>query len=330
MPSKHLELYVGMVGAVAGIGVVTVGFLAGTWGVFYAILTFLEIGSPAMLSAGITAIILLTVGYLEYRQVDTIERFADAQTVSRDTAPELYETATRIAAQLDVPVPRIAIAERDVPEALAVGFRPDAVHLVLSRGTLEALEGTDELEAVLAHELAHVKNRDAMIMTAVSLPVVLAEGLGTRVSKVENPGWGAIVVVPLAFLSTVVWVIGRTIVARLSRVRERAADRAAAEATGSPAALASALQRLDRNIAETPNQDLRAVAGVSSLSILSLEPDDPEKVMLGPDGETEPSYWWLRKRLHRIERRLFDTHPPTRDRIEALSAEARRREQTKK
>jgi heat shock protein HtpX len=329
MPSNPFELYVGMFGAIAGIVIVTLGFLAGTWGVFYGIFTFLEIGSPAVLSAVVSSMTLLTVGYLEYRQVDTIERFADAHAVSRDAEPELYETADRIAAQLDVPAPRIAIAQRDVPEALAVGFRPSNVHVVLSRGTLDALDGPAELEAVLAHELAHVKNRDAMIMTVVSLPVVLAEGLGTRVSNVENPGWSAVVIVPLAFVSTVVWVLGRTIIARLSRVRERAADRAAAEATGSPAALASALRQLDRNIAETPNQDLRTVAGVSSLSILSLEPEEPEKVMLGPGGETEPAYWWLRKRLHRIKRRLFGTHPPTRERIEALSARARQQERTR-
>jgi len=73
--------------------------------------------------------------------------------------------------------------------------------------------------------------------------------------------------------------------ARLSRAREQAADRAAvAVVTGSPAVLATSLTKLDRSISDTPNRDLREVSGISSLSILPLEPEELEKVMLGPDG----------------------------------------------
>jgi heat shock protein HtpX len=165
-----------------------------------------------------------------------------------------------------------------------------------------------------------------MVMTIVSLPVILANGLGSRLADIKNPGWAAIVIVPLALISTIVWGIGKAITARLSRVRERAADQAAAEITGSPAALASALKRLDRDISETPDRDLRDVSGISSLSILPLEPEELEKVMLGPEGNTEPSYWWLRARLHRLERWLFRTHPPTDDRLEQLAAYERRQE----
>ena len=114
----------------------------------------------------------MTIGYLEYRQIDTIERLADADRVDKETEPALYELVTRVATQLGVPVPTIALSERQTPEALAVGFRPENIHLVLSRGTLNTVEGPAELEAVIAHELAHVKNRDAMVMTAVSLPII--------------------------------------------------------------------------------------------------------------------------------------------------------------
>lgn len=323
MPSGLTALRIRMVAAIVGLGVVTVAFLAGVWAVFYGVLRLLDVGIAARVAFGTTVATLVTIGYLEYRQLETIERLADAHPVDRETAPDLYETATRVAAQLGVPAPTIAVSDRDAPEALAVGLRPDAVRLVLSLGTIDALDG-DQLEAVIAHELAHVGNRDAMVMTAASLPVVLADGLGSRIDRIENPGWAAVVTVPLGFLSTAVWVVGRTITARFSRARERAADRAAAEATGSPAALASALRRLDREIDETPDRDLREASSVSSLSVLSLEPAEPEKVMLGPEGETEPSYWRLRKRLYRLERSLFDTHPPTDDRIAALAALERR------
>ncbi|MFW5950029.1 MAG: M48 family metalloprotease [archaeon] len=327
MPSKSVSLTVRMVAAVIGLVGVTVGFLIGVWAVLNGVLSFFDVDSASYLAAVITVVTIVIVGYLEYRQIDTIERVADARRVDREDEPALYELVTRIATQLDIPVPTIALSERQTPEALAVGFRPGNIHLILSRGTLNTLNGTAELEAVIAHELAHVKNRDAMVMTIVSLPVILAYGLGSRLADVENPGGAAIILVPLAFISTIVWGIGKAITARLSRMRERAADQVAAEVTGSPAALATALKRLDQDISEIPNGDLRELSGISSLSILPLEPEELEKVMLGPEGNREPSYWWLRTRLHRLERWLFRTHPPTDDRLEQLAAYERRQEQ---
>ncbi|SER25882.1 M48 family metalloprotease [Natrinema salaciae] len=320
MTARPTGLRARMVAALLGLAVVTLGLLVGVWAVFYGVLSFFGLAFASRIAFVSTAVTLLSIGYLEYRHLETIERLADAQPVDRETAPVLYETTTRVAAQLDVPVPTIAVSERDAPEALAVGFRPESVHLVLSRGVIDALDERDELEAVIAHELAHVRNRDAIVVTAVSLPVVLADGLRSRIDRIDDPGWAAIVTVPLGLLSTGVWIVGRTITARLTRVRERAADRAAAEVTGSPAALASALQRLDREIADTPSRDLRDASGVSSVSILSLEPAEPEKIMLGPEGDVEPSHWSLRRRLHRLERFLFETHPPTDERIESLTA----------
>jgi len=326
MPSKSLSLVAGMVAAVLGLGIVTAVFLVGVWAVLYGVFLFVDVAPASHFAAGSTALLVLAVGYLEHRQIDTIERVADAERIDKAAEPALYELVTRVATRLDIPVPTIALSERQAPEALVVGFRPGNAHLILSRGTLDALEDPAELEAVIAHELAHVKNRDAMVMTVVSLPVVLAKGLATRLADIENPGWAAVVIVPLGLVSTFVWGVGKGITARLSRVRERAADRVAAEITGSPAALASALKRLDREISETPNRDLRAASGISSLSILSLDPEKPEKVMLGPEGDTEPSYWWLRTRLHRFRRWLFRTHPPTDDRLDRLAAYERSRE----
>lgn len=126
-------------------------------------------------------------------------------------------------------------------------------------------------------------------------------------------------VAPLLLFSTVIRVIGGSITARLSRHRELAADRAAVRVTGSPSALAAALRTLDAEINETPTRDRRAVSGISSLSIRSLAPRDPEKILLGPDGDIEPSYWWLRKRLHRLKHWLFVSHPPTETRLDVLA-----------
>ncbi len=317
MPSAHRILQLRMAGTVLALVSTTAGFLAGIWLVFYGLFAMFGGSAPGLVATLVTAGVLVGIGTLEYRQLETIERRADAYPVDEETAPEVYQITTRVAAQFGVPVPTIAISDRRTPEALAVGFRPGNVHLVLSLGTIDALSAA-QLEAVIAHELAHVKNRDAMVMTILSMPVVLAGGLRSRIEgpAVDDPNRGLFFLLPLMLVANVFWVLGRTITARLSRAREVAADRAAAELTGSPATLASALETLDREIEARPTRDLREASGISALSILPLEPRDLEDVLLGPEGDIEPSYGWL----YRIERWLFDTHPPTSNRLEALSA----------
>jgi len=312
-----------MVVAVLALAIVLVSFLIGVWSVFYYLLMTAEISSPTLWASVIAGGVVAYVGYLEYRHLDTIERVANAKLVNPETEPELFDMTTKVAAMFDVPLPTIAVSDRLVPEAMAIGFRPGNIHLVVSRGTIEALD-PPELEAVIAHELAHVANRDAMVMTALSTPVVLAEGLRSRLAAMEegreDHDRGAILVTgPLRVVSTVIWVIGSSITARLSRHRELAADRAAAQVIGAPATLAAALRKLDAEINETPSRDLREVSAVSSLSILSLKPREPEKLMLGPEGDVEPAYWWLRKRLYRLEHWLFVSHPPTESRLSELA-----------
>ena len=317
MLSSRTTLHVRMVIAVAALVIVTIAFLAGIWAVFYGLFVTIMIPFASELAALIAIATLLETVYLEYKQIDRIERLADAHPIDTEEYPELYQLVTKIATQLDVPVPTIALSDRNVPEALAIGFRPRNVHLILSTGTLNALDEA-ELEAVIAHELAHVKNGDALIMTVLSLPVIAADEVRSSLQETNEPNQAWFIIGPLYVVSTVSWVIGRSITARVSRVRERVADQTAANVTGSPTALASALSRLDQEIQETPSWDLRDASGITSLSILPLEPREIEKIMLGPDGDIEPSYWELRKRLHRVERWLFGTHPPTDERITSL------------
>ncbi|WP_275040108.1 M48 family metallopeptidase [Natrialba taiwanensis] len=104
----------------------------------------------------------------------------DAEPVRPADAPELHQLMTKVATQLSIPVPTLALPDRDTPEAVAVGFHPQTVHLVLSQGALDSLATAEELESVIAHELAHVKNWDAMVMTIASVPVVLADGLRSQ------------------------------------------------------------------------------------------------------------------------------------------------------
>jgi len=169
-------LTVRMVLVTVALALCAVGFVVATWTT--TLLVSLLFGSPGI---GVIAASLVTVGivagfgYIEYEQILTVEERADATPVAAEDYPELHARVTRIAAQLSVPAPTIALSRRRAPEAMVVGFRPSKTHLVLSTGLLDALDG-DELDAVIAHELAHVANRDATVMTVVSAPAVITDG----------------------------------------------------------------------------------------------------------------------------------------------------------
>src|SRR5699024_5982828 len=112
--------------------------------------------------------------YREFARFSPLDRHGDATPVSPAEFPALHSITTTVAAQLDIPMPTLAITEQSEAEAIAVGYRSGSIHLILSQGTLDILD-EDELEAVIAHELAHVANTDAMVMTVASLPTFLAE-----------------------------------------------------------------------------------------------------------------------------------------------------------
>lgn len=104
---------------------------------------------------------------------------ADAVPVTSDEYPTLHAITTSVAAQLDIPKPAIAVSDRSTPQAVIVGFRPGNTTFLVSRGLLEPLD-TDELEAVVAHELAHVANMDSMVMGIVALPTLLLDALSNE------------------------------------------------------------------------------------------------------------------------------------------------------
>lgn len=253
-----------MIAALGLLGIVAAGMGFTAWLVVSGLAFASEADRPLLVGTAATVGIVLLVVALEARQIRTVESAADATPVSGDEYPELQAATTRMAAVMGTPVPTLAVSSSAAPEAMVVGFRPSGVHLVVSEATLDALDA-DELEAVVAHELAHVKNRDATVTTVVAMPVVIARGIEAR-SEIDDDGQDVV----YWFGRFWSW-IGGKIVGILSKTRELAADRAAARATGSPAALASALRTLDARIEATPDEDLRDVTAVSALSILPLE-----------------------------------------------------------
>lgn len=173
------------------LAVLLLGFLTAIWRFIEGLARFgmSLLGIAPEIQGPVTIVLavwlLVTFLYLELGRIGTVEHHGNTTSVTSEEFPTLHSTTTKIASQLDIPVPSIAISERSEPEAITVGYRPGNVTLILSRGTLNALDD-DQLEAVVAHELAHVANLDAMVTTITSLPLLLADGLKTRLGVFES------------------------------------------------------------------------------------------------------------------------------------------------
>jgi heat shock protein HtpX len=200
----------------------------------------------------------------------------------------LREAVERLSTLADIPVPQVAIAETAASNALAVGFRRRESTLVVTRGLLEVLEPA-EVEAVVAHEVAHLAHRDAAVMTAVSAPRVLGEVVvGGAATETRGMLW--MFLWPLGLLPLA---IGTMLTLTVSRYREFAADRGSALLTGAPEQLMSALQKIAGHAAEIPHEDLRVA---NAFCIISTE-------------------------AQRFT--LFADHPPLEKRLAALASIAR-------
>ena len=183
-----------------------------------------------------------------------------ARLVSPQQAPELHGMVDRLCALADMPKPRVAIADSDMPNAFATGRSPQHSVLCVTTGILHRLD-SDELEGVLSHELSHVAHRDVAVMTVASVLGVIA-GLITRWGLYFGGGRGrdrnsAMVFLIVWLASILVYVISFLLTRVLSRYRELCADRSGAHLTGNPSALASALVKVSGDMARIPTRDLR-------------------------------------------------------------------------
>ncbi|MDK1474999.1 zinc metalloprotease HtpX [Streptomyces sp. 549] len=185
-----------------------------------------------------------------------------AREVTPQQAPELHGVIDRLCALADMPKPRVAIADSDVPNAFATGRSQDKALVCATTGLLRRLE-PEELEGVLAHELSHVAHRDVAVMTFASFLGVLA-GTITRMALWSGMMRGggrnnntAIIALIVPLVSVVVYAISFLLTRLLSRYRELSADRGAALLTGKPSALASALTKVTGQMAQIPTRDLR-------------------------------------------------------------------------
>jgi len=244
--------------------------------------------------AGMLSVLVLMGGFslVQYFFSDKLAlRSMGARKVDPDEEPDLHRQIERLSQQADLPKPAVAVADSQVPNAFATGRNQENATVCVTSGLQRTLSD-EELEGVLAHELAHVKNRDVMVMTIASFLSTIAffvvrwGWLFAGDDRNSPPVWVAIVV------SLVVWVVSFLLIRALSRYREYAADRGAASITGNPSALASALMRIDGRMDNVPEEDMREQAEMNAFFIIPIRSG-----LIG---------------------KLASTHPPMETRIEKL------------
>ena len=283
----------------------TSGLLGLLYVVFALVLFYaLNIGLVPML------VILVGLAAVQYWTSDKLAlKASGAKVVAPDEAPELHAMVERLCAMSDLPKPRIAIVDSDVPNAFATGRNPKHAAVAVTTGLWRRLE-PQEIESVLAHELSHIANRDVLVMTVASFFAMLAAvitrfglyfgmfGGGFGGGNRNNNNQGIPIWLFVFLVSIITYAISYILIRTISRYREYAADRGSALITGTPEHLMSALQKIAGDITQIPQRDLREVAGMNAFFIV-------------------PTNW--RQQVGE----LFMDHPPMEKRLAALAQIAR-------
>ncbi|HVX22974.1 MAG TPA: zinc metalloprotease HtpX [Acidimicrobiales bacterium] len=232
------------------------------YGAFVSVLWAVGVGF------GFIVAIMVVLLFCQYWFSDKIALWGmHGQLVTPEQAPELHGVIDRLCALADMPKPKVAIAQTDIPNAFATGRSPKAAVVCATTGLLRRLD-EPEIEAVLAHELSHVAHRDVAVMTIASSLGLLA-GLTTRVMfyaglfggggnrNTQSAGQLAAMEGIIMLVSILVYAISFLLTRALSRYRELAADRSGAILIGRPSLLASALVKISGEMGRIPTRDLR-------------------------------------------------------------------------
>jgi heat shock protein HtpX len=272
---NSMKVFVLMAGLTA-LFVVVGGALGGEQGMFIALLLAAALNFVAYFNSGTAAL-----------------RAFQARIVSRDQAPELHDMVDRLRQKAGLPMPKVAIAPHQQPNAFASGRNARHAVVCVTEGIMQLVD-RNELEGVLAHELGHVKNGDILLQT-VTATLAGAVGMMSRMGMFgASGGRGARVNPLMAILAPVAAML---IQFAISRQREFGADRTGAALTGRPLDLASALQKLDAAARRVPM---------------------PVAPTYAPMAQVDPLQAYGRGIFS-----LFSTHPPIGERVARLEAMAR-------
>jgi heat shock protein HtpX len=240
--------------------------------------------------AGIALVIAAGMNLFTYWNADKIVlRMHNAREVDARSAPDFYGLVASLAQRAGMPVPKVYIVEDPSPNAFATGRNPDNAAVAATTGLLAMLT-REEIAAVMAHELGHVRNRDTLVMTMVATiagAISMIANFGLFFGHGENRP-NPLVAILAVFMAPFAAMIVQM---AISRTREYGADRAGAEICGNPHALASALEKIARPAQQTPSQAVIRNPAAAQLYIVP----------------TSVSEW-------------FSTHPATEKRIAALRA----------
>jgi heat shock protein HtpX len=244
--------------------------------------------------SGMVTMLLLAAGmnfFMYFASAKMVLRMYRAQVVTAKEAPELYEMVDRLRQRAGLPMPTVAIAPHEQPNAFATGRNPENAVVCVTAGIMR-LVSREELEGVIAHELAHIKNRDMLLQTiaatmaaAISNFAFIGMYMGSD-DEGGSPVGGLLAVILAPIAATLIQTA-------ISRQREFKADAVGAEISGRPLALAGALTKLDAAAHRIPMQVSPAAAPLAQVNPLSA--------MGGMS-------------------KLFSTHPPTAERVARLTA----------
>jgi heat shock protein HtpX len=270
-------------------------------GLLLAALTALFLVAGYLLGGRSGALIALAIAlgtnlFAYWNSDKMVLRMHNARPVTRTTAPELYALTEDLARRAQLPMPALYLIEADQPNAFATGRDPHHAAVAVTRGLMRSL-GRDELAGVIAHELAHIKNRDTLTMTVAATIAGAVGFLGnfafffggaSRDGERPNPIAAILIMILAPLAATLVQMA-------ISRTREFSADRLGAQICGMPRALAGALQRIEQ------------LATGRVMATAEHNPASAHLFIVNP------------LRLGGVDN-LFRTHPRTEDRIRALLA----------
>ncbi len=254
---------------------------------------FLAIGYAIGGGAGTLIALAIAIGmnaFAWWNSDQMVLRMYNARPVDAHTAPELQEMVVRLADNAGMPVPKIYVIDEDQPNAFATGRNPDNAAVAATTGLMRRLS-REEVEAVMAHELAHIRNYDTLIMT-ITATFAGAISMLANFALIFGRGRNANPIALIAMMILAPLAAGLVQMA-ISRSREYEADRLGAEICGNPLWLASALERIQQGAARIDND--RAEQNPATAHMFIINP------------------------LHVHKRdKLFSTHPSTHNRIAAL------------
>jgi len=251
--------------------------------------------------------------------------------IKRQDAPELFNTVEEQARRAGIPTPRVCISDLNIPNAFAFGRGISDGRVCVTRGIMDLLNG-EELKAVIGHELGHIKNRDVLTITLLSvIPMILYRiAWQTMFMGGRRDDRNAGAVAMIGIVSFLFYFISNLLVLYASRIREYFADKASVEFGNRPVALASALYKLVYGSARMPREELREAEGLKAFFLNDPshaldEFRDLKKLDLDRSGSIEASELArLRDKKVRVGSsdklmELLSTHPNMLKRIKHLS-----------